>query len=177
MFRLPGAPAAFILFRVVTQYSRPGWSVRLRGHEVVSHTSPEAGGGYCCRVFLLDPFASDHELKVFRAIGEAPVVAECSALADVLRFLELPGPITESDAGDHGTVSISGRIVDIFCDVVGEGLHQAFPFLRRADGTRVLIMQFHLVEAVTAESAASAMAECINRLERYFSEQPSAPAA
>lgn len=146
--------------------------VRLRGHEVVTHTSA-AGGLFRCCVFLLDPHEPSGRLRVFSASDPEPGRAEGSALTEALEFLESPRCGTEAQAPVRRTLGVAGRQVDIFCDQVGHGLFQAFPFLRRSDGSLDLIMQFHLTEAITATSPEIAIVRCIGRLESYFTGSPS----
>ena len=143
--------------------------VRLRGHEVVTSTTASEGQFSCC-VFLLDPHDGSNRLRVFSARDPEPGRAEGSALAEALEFLESPPCGTEAMAPVRRTLGVAGRQVDIFCDHVGEGRFQAFPFLRRADGSLDLIMQFHLSEAITADSPEVAIASCVGRLREYFTD-------
>ncbi|HKY32438.1 MAG TPA: hypothetical protein VJV23_07880 [Candidatus Polarisedimenticolia bacterium] len=141
--------------------------LRIKGHEIVSHTATARDGRYRCLVFLMDPFDDRHDVRVFRGTGALPAAAEGEAIGRALEFLDLPAgaPV---HAADRVCLNMAGRRVDIFCDLVGERRYQAFPFLRRQDGTYGLIMRFHLNEAVTGRSPAQAMARCIRRLEEYF---------
>jgi len=140
----------------------------LRGHEVISHTAAFSDGRHCCLVYLLDPFADRKDLKVFKAYAEGCDEAESRALSQALMFLEYRDVDPGATVASHTSVDISNRKVDIFCDLVAEGRYQAFPFLRRADGSRSLIMQFHLKEAITAETPGEALARCVSRLTDHF---------
>ncbi|HZI95055.1 MAG TPA: hypothetical protein VFE84_12485 [Patescibacteria group bacterium] len=140
----------------------------LRGHEVVSHTASFNDGRHCCFVFLFDP-RDGGDLKVFKAYGSGVDEAENLALSQALSFLQFHDIDVAATVTSHSSIDIAGRKVDIFCDLVTEGRYQAFPFVRRADGSRALIMQFHLKEAVTGDSPAAALDRCISRLEDYFS--------
>ncbi|HEY3177075.1 MAG TPA: hypothetical protein VGK94_15085 [Candidatus Polarisedimenticolia bacterium] len=143
--------------------------VRLRGHEVVSHTTPHGEGRYCCLVFLFDPNRGGRDLRVFRGYGATTREAEELATGTALRFLDTPGPVVPPEPPPaRRTVSVSGREIEIFCDLVGEQCYQAFPFVRRKDGTRALIMKFHLDEAVTARTPEAALTRCIGRLHEHF---------
>lgn len=156
--------------------SAPHRPVRLRGHEVVTRTTASQGQFRCC-VFLLDPHEDTHRLRVFRARDKEPGRAEGSALAEALDYLESPPCGTEALAPVRRTLGVSGRQVDIFCDHVGDGRFQAFPFLRRCDGSLDLIMQFHLSEAITADRPEIAIDRCVGRLRQYFAEGLSADAS
>lgn len=153
---------------------RAGRQINIRGHQVFSHTFPVTDGGYRCHIYLLDPYDEKHDLRVFQAFGDGPGSAEAAALADTLVFLEIAGQDAGTLTADRSTVWVGGRWVDIFCDTIGEGSYQAFPFERQADGTRSLIMQFHLKEAVTAPTPTTAVSRCIRRLQDYFASLPAA---
>jgi len=140
----------------------------LRGHEVISHTATFSDGRHCCLVYLLDPFADRKDLKVFKAYAQECDEAETRALSQALDFLEFRDVDPNATVASHTSIDIAGRKVDIFCDLVAEGRYQAFPFLRRADGSRSLIMQFHLKEAITAASPGEALARCVSRLTDHF---------
>ncbi len=152
-----------------------GKHLRLRGHEVLSHTIAGRDGEFRCTVFLFDPHDERHDLIVFKGTGVGLQQAEDSALDQALRFLEIPLGRSNAATSSRCSLDIAGRRVEIFCDVVGEERYQAFPFLWKADGMLDLIMQFHLQEAVTADTPAAAMARCIERLEMHFA-QPAAQA-
>ena len=139
----------------------------LRGHEVVSHTASYRDGRHCCFVFLFDP-REGRDLKIFKAYGSSVDEAENQALSQALNFLQFHDIDVAATVTSHSSIDIAGRKVDIFCDLIAEGRYQAFPFVRRANGSRDLIMQFHLKEAVTGDSPAAALDLCISRLEDYF---------
>ena len=146
----------------------PDRHVQLRGHQVVSHTGPSSDGRYRCLVMMLDPFDRRHGLRVFRGYGSGPGNAEHEALATALQYLDIPTASVSGSSLDRLCVTVRGRQVDIFCDAVGSGRFQAFPFLRSPDGYTV-IMRFHLDEAVTGSTPSQAMTRCIQRLEEHFS--------
>jgi len=146
----------------------------LRGHEVISHTASFTNGRHCCLVFLLDPYAGQKDLKVFKAYADRSDEAETLALTQALSFLEYRDIDTPATLASHTSVDLAGRRVDIFCDLVAEGRYQAFPFVRRDGGSRELIMQFHLREAITGETPGAALEQCIRRLSDYF-EAPEEP--
>jgi hypothetical protein len=143
----------------------------LKGHEVVVHTAPTREGGYYAFAVLLDPFREEGEMKSFevRAASEGEAEVECARQA--LQYLEqarsTPAP-ARSFKASRSTVDILGRKVDIFCDLIAQDKYQAFPFLYRPDGKRVVILRFHLDEAVVGESAEEARDLCMRRLEEYF---------
>ena len=139
----------------------------LRGHEVVSHTASYQDGRHYCIVILFDP-RDGSDLKIFKAYGSTVDEAESRALSQALNFLQFHDVDVAATVTSHSSIDIAGRKVDIFCDLIGEGRYQAFPFIRRANGSRALIMQFHLKEAVTGDSPAAALDRCIGRLEDYF---------
>jgi len=146
-----------------------GRRVYARGHEIVVHTQRIHDSRHVCFVFLADPYEASRELKIFRGIGATGGEAEQVTLREALAYLDRPtvGNPASIVVG-RNTLDIAGRKVDIFCDLVGEELYQAFPFLYRPDGTRVIIIQFHLKEAVTGATPAEAINACIERLEEYF---------
>lgn len=152
-----------------------GKHLRLRGHEVLSNTTAGYDGKYCCTVFLFDPHDERHDLIVFKGTGAGLQQAEDSAMDQALRFLEIPLERSNTATSSRCSLDIAGRRVEIYCDIVGEGRFQAFPFLWKADGLLDLIMQFHLQEAVTGNTPAAAIARCIERLEGHFA-QPAAQA-
>jgi hypothetical protein len=146
-----------------------GRQIRVRGFEVVIHTTRLSAERHLCFVFLADPYDDRRQLKIFKGRGPSPEEAEKTTLRDALEYLDRPtltGPA--SILAGRSTLDIAGRKVDIFCDTVGEGLFQAFPFLYRPDGSRVLILRFHLDEAITGATPGVAMSECIRRLEALF---------
>jgi len=139
-----------------------------RGHEILSQTHAFENGLFRCTVFLFDPTRSELKLRVFKAYGPQPEPAEEAAIGEALQFLMLPDTDPAIAGTSHTALSIAGRNVEIYCDLVGEGRFQAFPFLIGVDGSRSIIMQFHLVEAITGETPGSAMNRCIRRLEEHF---------
>lgn len=146
-----------------------GRRLQVRGHEIVVHTARVSDTRHLCFIFLLDPFDERRELKIFKGKGSSVEEAEDSTLKEALSYLDRPagGNVTSILAG-RSTLHISGRKVDIFCDTIGEGRWQAFPFLYRPDGSRVLILRFHLKESIVGGTPAEAMAVCIRRLEEHF---------
>ncbi len=148
---------------------RPGRRLRIRRHEIVVHTSPLIESRHLCFVFLADPYAERHELKVFRGNGATVEEAEASTLKEALSYLDHPaGRHVSTILAGRNTLTVAGRKVDIFCDVLPDGTYQAFPFLYRPDGTRVVILRFHMDEAIVAESPGEAIRLCIERLEDHF---------
>jgi len=150
---------------------QPGRQFKVLGHEIVVHTQRLPPANNVCFVFLLDPYDDRHELKIFRGKGATADEAESSTLREALAYLDSPtaGGFSTILAG-KSTLNVAGRKVDIFCDQLPDGRFQAFPFLYRPDGRRVIIMQFHLTEAITGASAAEAFGTCIRRLEEHFAE-------
>ncbi len=162
---------------MTTRRDTPSRRVHLRGHQVVSRTSAAQGGRFHSTVLLLDPHRQDHPLRAFQAYGPEALAAEGAALSQALEYLEAPRGEPEALLSSHTRLNVAGRQVEIFCDLVGPQSYQAFPFLRRSEGTLELIMQFHLREAITADSPAAAIARCARRLEDYFADQRAALAA
>ena len=146
-----------------------GRTLQVRGHEIIVHTARVSDAKHLCFVFLTDPFDDRHELKIFKGLGATPDEAEDATLREALTYLDRPtfGAGSSILAG-RSTLDVAGRKVDIFCDTIGDGLYQAFPFVYRSDGTRVLILRFHLEESITGPTPAQAMSECVRRLEEYF---------
>jgi hypothetical protein len=148
---------------------RPGRRLQIRRHEVVIHTSPQERSRHLCFVFLSDPYAERHELKVFRGNGATAEEAEASTLKEALSYLDHPaGKYVSTILAGRNTLTVAGRKVDIFCDHLPDGSYQAFPFLYRPDGTRVVILRFHMNEAIVGDTPGVAIKECIERLEEYF---------
>jgi len=146
-----------------------GRQIRVHGFEVVVHTARVSNGKHLCFVFVTDPFDERHELKIFKDYGPTPEEAEQAAIREALAYLDRPNVKgVASILAGRSTLTISGRKVDIFCDLIGEGRYQAFPFLYRPDGSRVLILKFHLEEAITGSTPAEAISLCIGRLESFF---------
>ena len=146
-----------------------GRQIKVRGFEVVIHTARVSAERHLCFVFLADPYDDRRQLKIFKGRGVSCEEAEKVTLKDALDYLDRPtltGPA--SILAGRSTLDIAGRKVDIFCDLVGDGMYQAFPFLYRPDGSRVLILRFHLEEAITGDTPGVAMSECIRRLEALF---------
>ncbi|HXI02033.1 MAG TPA: hypothetical protein VNI57_02545 [Candidatus Saccharimonadales bacterium] len=154
---------------------RSGRRLRVRSHEVVVHTSPAGDSSHHCFVFLFDPFAERHELKVFRGTGATAEEAEETTLKEALAFLDHPaGKYVSTILAGRNTLTVAGRKVDIFCDHLPDGTYQAFPFLYRPDGTRVVILRFHLSEVIVGETPREAITRCIDRLEEHFLRRRSA---
>jgi len=146
-----------------------GRQIKVRGFEVVVHSARLAADRHLCFVFVSDPFDRDGQLKIFKGHGVSSQAAEESTIKEALDFLDRRSPEgIASILTGRSTLHIAGRKVDIFCDTIGEGLFQAFPFLYRADGSRVLILQFHLEESIVGPTPATAVSECIRRLEEFF---------
>lgn len=138
------------------------------------HTAPTPGGGYYAFAVLLDPFKGGAEMKSFEARATSEDAAEVECARQALLFLEQASPQpspAQSFKASRTTVDIEGRRVDIFCDLVGHEKYQAFPFLYRPDGKRVVIIRFHLDEAIVGASADEAREKCLRRLEEYFREE------
>jgi len=144
----------------------------IRGHEIFSQTRAFDDGLYRCTVFLFDPSSPELRLRVFRAYGSQPEPAEAEAIGEALQFLMLPDSDPAVAQTAHTTLGIAGRVVEIWCDLVGEGRYQAFPFQVERDGSRSIIMQFHLIEAITGPTPGAAMSRCIRRLEEHFTLPP-----
>jgi len=143
--------------------------MKVLGHEVVVHTQRLDPSQNVCYVFLLDPYDDHHELKIFHGKGATVDEAENATLSEALTYLDSPtvGGYSTILAG-KSTLNVAGRKVDIFCDQLPDGRYQAFPFLYRPDGTRVIIMRFHLSESITGTTSAEAFSSCIHELEAYF---------
>jgi len=155
---------------------RGGRQIQLHGYEVIVHVERISGDRHLCFAFLTDPFDPRHELKIFKGRGSTAEGAEEATLRDTLAYLD--GPRAEhvsSILAGRNTLDVAGRKVDIFCDIVADGVFQAFPFLYRPDGSRVLILRFHLEESITGATPAQAISECIRRLEDHFSRSDSSP--
>jgi hypothetical protein len=146
----------------------------LKGHEVVVHTAPTPGGGFYAFAVLLDPFKGQAEMKSFEARGPSETQAEVECARQALLFLEQAhhssSPVSSFKAS-RSTLEVGGRKVDIFCDLVGDEKYQAFPFMYRPDGKRVVIIRFHLDEAIVGASPEEAREKCVLRLEKYFQEE------
>ena len=161
---------------------RSGRLVRIHGHEIVVHTQRVSSAKHISFVFLSDPHDRKRELKIFRGKGATAEEAESSTLREALSYLDRPTDIgVSSILAARSTLHVQGRKVDVFCDPLPDGRFQAFPFLYRPDGRRVIIMRFHLGESITGNTTREAFSECVRRLEEYFSrgegaEEESAPA-
>ncbi len=148
---------------------RGGRQITVHGFEVVVHTERVSTARHLCFVFLSDPYDARRELRIFKGRGSTAEEAEEATLREALSYLDRPGGAgVSSILAGRNTLDVAGRKVDIFCDVVGDGLYQAFPFLYRPDGSRVLILRFHLQEAITGKSPGEAMSACVRRLEEFF---------
>lgn len=146
-----------------------GRRLKVRSHEIVVHTSPVSEARTLCFVFLTDPFGHRHELKVFRGEGGSAEEAESATLKEALAYLDHPaGRFVSTILAGRNTLTVAGRRVDIFCDNLPDGRYQAFPFLYRPDGSRVVILRFHMDEAITGETPGEAIVRCISRLEEHF---------
>lgn len=146
----------------------------LKGHEVVVHTAPTPDGGFYAFAMLLDPFSGGAEMKSFEARAGSEIQAEVDCARQALRFLEQAPPQrapAQSFKASRTTLEVVGRRVDIFCDLVGHEKYQAFPFLYRPDGKRIVIIRFHLDEAIVGASAEEACEKCVRKLEQYFREE------
>lgn len=146
-----------------------GRQIKVRGFEVVVHTARVSSERHICFVFLADPFDDRRQLKIFKGRGATSEEAEQAPLREALAYLDRPNVTgIASILAGRSTLDIAGRKVDIFCDLAGDGRYQAFPFLYRPDGSRVLILRFHLEEAIMGGTPGEAMSECIRRLETFF---------
>ena len=152
-----------------------GLQINVRGFEVVVHTARVSTERHLCFVFLADPFDDRRQLKIFKGRGVTSEEAEQATIRQAMDFLDRP-TVTgfASILAGRSTLDVAGRKVDIFCELAGDGTYQAFPFLYRPDGSRVLILRFHLEEAVTGGTPGEAMSECIRRLEAYFERDAAA---
>ena len=152
-----------------TSIIRSGRRLHIRSHEIVVHTSRVSEALHLCFVFVADPFAERHELKVFRGKGPSAEEAEAATIKKTLSYLDHPvGKSASTILAGRNTLHVAGRKVDIFCDHLPDGSYQAFPFLYRPDGSRVLILQFHMNEAIVGDTPAKAISLCIERLDDYF---------
>jgi hypothetical protein len=153
----------------ITSSLRAGRLVQIHGHEIVVHTQRLSSAQHLSFVFLSDPHNNKHELKIFRGKGATAEEAENSTLREALSYLDRPADIgVSSILAARSTLHVEGRKVDVFCDLLPDGRIQAFPFLYRPDGKRVIIMRFHLGEAITGRTTSEAFSECVRRLEEYF---------
>jgi hypothetical protein len=154
---------------------KSGRRLKVRRHEIVVHTNPVGDSSHTCFVFLSDPFEERHELKVFRGGGATAEEAEASTIKEALAYLDHPaGRLVTTILAGRNTLTVAGRKVDIFCDILPDGSYQAFPFLYRPDGTRVVILRFHMEISITGDTPGNAIARCIDALESHFLEK-SAP--
>ena len=166
MSELPGSPLG------------GGRQFKVHGFEVVVHTTRVLAERSLCFVFLTDPFDERREVRIFRGRGATSEEAEQATLREALAYLDVPNTRDNvSILTGRSTLNIAGRKVDIFCDLAGGGKYQAFPFIYLPDGSRVLILRFHLDEAITGATPGEAISACIVRLEAFFerdtSETPS----
>jgi hypothetical protein len=153
-----------------------GKKLLLRGHEVVVHTAPSSDGGFYAFAVLPDQSGGAGESKSVevRADSELNAEVECARQAlELLEQTEPDSPTTEPFKAARCTVEVQGRKVDIFCDLIGHDRYQAFPFLYRPDGKRIIMIRFHLEEAIVADSVREARDECVRRLDEYFREERS----
>jgi len=163
MSELPGSPLG------------GGRQFKVHGFEVVVHTTWVSAERCLCFVFLTDPFDERREVRIFRGRGATSEEAEQATLRDALAYLDRPNTAgTVSILAGRSTLNIAGRKVDIFCDLAAEGKYQAFPFIYLPDGSRVLILRFHLDEAITGPTPGDAISACIVRLEEFFGRESSA---
>ncbi|MEE9218818.1 MAG: hypothetical protein V3U98_07090 [Acidobacteriota bacterium] len=145
----------------------------LRGHEVVVHTAPSGDGGFYAFAVLPVRTGDEEGARSIEVRAESEIQAEVECARQALHLLEQAQqstPVTESIKANRWSVDILGYRVDIYCDLVGHESYQAFPFLYRPDGKRVIMIRFHLDEAIVADSADQARDACICRLEEYFRE-------
>lgn len=147
-----------------------GKQIWVRGHEIVVTTSRDAAGGFYSFALLTTDVEGTKGMKGFKANGPSARGSELACIDRVLQFLEdrPAGPAPPRARASRNVASIRGRDVDIFCDLVGDGRYQAFPFLYDDAGRRQILMYFHLEEAVTADTAEEARLRCVRRLEAYF---------
>lgn len=147
-----------------------GKQIWVRGHEIVVTTTQDAVGGFYSFALLTTEVEGKKGMKGFKAKGPSARGSELACIDRVLQFLEdrPTGPTQPRMRTSRNVASIRGRDVDIFCDLVGVGCYQAFPFLYDAAGRRQILMHFHLEEAVTADTPEEARLRCVRRLETYF---------
>ena len=150
-----------------------GKKLWIRGHEIVVATCPRGEAEFYSFAVLTTDFGRGHGMKGFHATAGTAKAAELGCIQLILEFLEdrsndARGPLGSS----RNLATIRSRKVDIFCDLVGEGKFQAFPFLYDEQGRRRIIMRFHLDEAITGESPEEARLRCVKRLEMYFDSLP-----
>lgn len=149
-----------------------GKQIWIRGHEIIVTTSRDVDGSFYAFALLTTEVGGKKGMKGFKATGESGRQAELACLDRVLRYIEeRAGKSTAiRTRASRNLAAIRGREVDIFCDLVGEGTYQAFPFLFDANGERRILLRFHLEEAVTAGTPEEARLRCVRRLESYFDE-------
>ena len=149
-----------------------GKQIWVRGHEIVVTTTRDTAGGFYSFALLTTEVEGKKGMKGFKANGPSARGSELACIDRVLQFLEdrPAGPTPPRARTSRNVADIRGRDVDIFCDLVGEGRYQAFPFLYDAAGRRQILMHFHLEEAVTADTAEEARLRCVRRLEAYFDD-------
>lgn len=148
-----------------------GKKLLLRGHQVVVHTAPSSDGGFYAFAVLPDQCseAGENRSVEVRADNELNAEVECARQAlELLEQAPPPAVVSEPFKASRCTVEIQGRKVDIFCDLIGDDRYQAFPFLYRPDGKRVIMIRFHLDEAIVADSVREVREKCIERLDEYF---------
>ena len=148
-----------------------GKKVLLRGHEVVVHTAPSSDGGFYAFAVLPDQRGGAGESKSVEVRADSELNAEVECARQALELLKQTPPqaaVSKPFKASRCTVEIQGRKVDIFCDLIGDDRYQAFPFLYRPDGKRIIMIRFHLDEAIVADSVREAREKCVERLDEYF---------
>ena len=141
---------------------------QVKEHQVLSHTTTFGDGRHGSVIFLFDPADPGRGLKVFKGWGGDRDEAETAAVAQAVTYLDLASSVPDTVFADRATVMMAGRVVDVFCDAVGNDSYQAFPFLRKEDGTHGMIIEFHLHDVVTGSTPAAAIRSCIHRLQDFF---------
>jgi len=156
-----------------------GKKLWMRGHEIVVATSPKGEETFYSFAVLTTDLGRGNGMKGFHSTADSAKSAELECIRLVLEFLERSSADIEIPRleSSRNLATIRGRKVDIFCDLVGEGKFQAFPFLYDEKGRRRIIMQFHLDEAVTGDTPEEARLRCVHRLEAHFDNEGPVTAA
>ena len=158
--------------RQLISESGTGKKFWIRGHEVIVSTGSAGEGSHYSFALLTVDVQGRQGMKGFKARGNSARESELSCIDRVLTYLEeQPAqPASPRLSSSRNLAHIRGRDVDIFCDTVGPDNYQAFPFLYDENGRRQILLQFHLDEAITADTPEEARLRCVRRLEAYFDE-------
>ncbi len=135
------------------------------------HTAPSSDGGFYAFAVLPDQSGGAGESKSVEVRADSELNAEVECARQALQLLQQApheAATSEPFRASRCTVDIQGRKVDIFCDLIGDDRYQAFPFLYRPDGKRVIMIRFHLDEAIVAGTVREAREKCVARLDEYF---------